>query len=130
MTLSPILSATGSLSISRHEEAIFSLESPKYEEVELAPSLSGSGSKDKDKNTDKEKDDWIIGDRDIRRNIMVVHHTQADSGVSGLDMRQSGASAGIGEWNVRIASDIVSIDIICIVRSLKHTVLNRRPSPR
>lgn len=61
---------------------------------------------------EKERDDWITGTIEAKRNMMVVHLPQLE--VSDLDERQNGFAHGIGMWDLRIASDIVSLRTFCL----------------
>lgn len=97
--LSPSFGPAASLSITRQAESYLSLaDLPKYEQEDKLPEVTPT--------TEKAQDDWIVGTYEAKRNMMVVHLPQQE--VSDLDERQSGYAHGIGMWNLRIASDIVS----------------------
>ena len=95
---SPTLNGSRSLSITRQAESYLSLaDLPKYEQEDRPPEMTPTQEKD--------KDDWIIGTSEVKRNLMVVHLPQQEA--SDLDERQTGYAHGVGMWNLRIASDVV-----------------------
>ena len=97
--LSPSFGPSTSLSITRQAESYLSLaDLPKYEPEDKTPEPTPT--------SEKPQDDWIMGTFEAKRNMMVVHLPQQE--VSDLDERQTGYAHGIGMWNLRIASDIVS----------------------
>jgi hypothetical protein len=105
LALSPMLSATASLSITRQEE--IELPSvPSYEQSQLdhaRPLSPVSGAAVK-------VDDWVTGTKVVSRNIMAIHNPSRAGGSSDLDERQSGFASGIGVWDLKIFSDVVCRD--------------------
>lgn len=121
---------TESLSITRQEDPSISSErAPEYEETDThqhqQPNGIGSGDVgingqgqgkglgqaqgSTSANGGATKNDWIVGTREVTRNIMVLHNPHPNAGVSNLDERQSGYAPHLGPWSLRIASDYVSL---------------------
>lgn len=103
LSLSPMLAAAGSLSITRQEIAL--PEVPSYEQSQadpfgLGPPLLPSKG--------IAADDWIVGTHEAVREIMVMHNPNPTGNFSDLDMRQQGVAPGIGVWDLKIFSDVVS----------------------
>lgn len=119
--LSPSFGPTSpSLSITRQAESFLSLaDLPKYE-------AEGKRDEPPTPTMEKDRDDWISGTIEAKRNIMVVHLPQQE--VSDLDERQNGYAHGIGMWNLRIASDVVSTSHPEETGQADQAVLYRRPN--
>jgi hypothetical protein len=91
-----MLSAAASLSMVRREEAF--PQAPSYEESEAV--ARGNG---------KQVDDgWIRGTYATKRSIMVMYNPNPHGAHSDLDERQSGYAPGVGVYDLKIFSDIVS----------------------
>lgn len=95
---SPLLAA-GSLSITRQEDE--EPRVPSYEESQADP-LGQSVQEAKD-------EEWITGTYDTVKSIMVMHNPNPTGSFSDLDMRHNGFVQGIGLWDLKIFSDVVSL---------------------
>lgn len=105
-----MLSATASLSITRQEELSFPLV-PSYEQSQADNAASRSES------PSVKEDDWISGTHEVKRNVMVLHNPHPGGACSDLDERQSGFAPGLGVWDLKIFSDVVS-------RACRYTLLS------
>lgn len=92
-----MLTAAASLSITRQEEVSFPLV-PSYEESQADPFGEGG----------KGDNDWIMGNHEVVRTIMVMHNPCPNGDFSDLDLRQHGLAQGVGVWDLKIFSDVVS----------------------
>lgn len=53
--------------------------------------------------------EWILGDRHNRRVLFFVYNPNRDGGVTSLDERANGYVDGLGPWELRLVSDVVSL---------------------
>lgn len=121
-----MLTAAASLSITRQEELSFPLV-PSYEQSQAEASGSSTPNASSRSGSGKEGDDWIIGVHETVKAIMVMHNPNPTGGFSDLDMRQSGFAPGIGVWDLKIFSDVVSL---VILPSSKFITFERLVSPK
>jgi hypothetical protein len=93
----PLLNATASLSMTRQEES--SPQVPSYEESEAEPHG----------NSKQVDNGWIRGVYAIKRTLMVTHNPNPHGAHSDLHERQSGFAPGLGVYDLKICSDVVSV---------------------
>jgi hypothetical protein len=91
-----MLTAAGSLSITRQDP--FLPQAPSYEQSEA----------DAQGKQAVVSEDWIRGTYAAKRNLMVLHNPNQNGGHSDLDERQSGFVPGIGVYDLKLFSDVVS----------------------
>ena len=104
ISLSPMLSATASLSITRQEAVGFPLV-PTYEQSQLDNAgLASPGGANGNAN---KVNDWVTGTKIVSKNIMAIHNPCRQGSSSDLDERQSGFAPGLGVWDLKIFSDVV-----------------------
>jgi hypothetical protein len=97
LQMSPLLNATASLSMTRQEGALPQV--PSYEESEAE--VRG--------NSKQVDDGWIRGVYATKRTLMVTHNPNPHGAHSDLHERQSGFAPGLGVYDLKICSDVVSV---------------------
>lgn len=74
---------------------------------------------------DRERTQWLKGRYEGKRSLMVVHENPG-GGVMDLDMRGEGAVPGLGVYNLRFTSDVVSLRVDCAHSDGAHLRLSGR----
>jgi hypothetical protein len=95
--MSPILAAVESLAITRQEVGLPAV--PSYDQSQ-ADSL-GRGPV-------FQEDDWILGTVVTSRSVQVTHNPNPAGRYSDLDQSQNGFAEGLGVWDLKIMTDVVS----------------------
>lgn len=97
-SLSPILGAVDSMSITRQAESALPVV-PSYDESQADPAGRGAN---------EVTDDWVVGLHQASRNIQVTHNPNPTGNFSDIDLSQQGFVDELGIWELKIMSDVVS----------------------
>jgi len=89
-----MITAAGSLSITRQESHFDLPKAPTYEQSQAAAGK-------------KPDEGWIVGTHSAERDVMVIYNPNPQAGHSDLDERQSGYAPGIGVYDLKLFSDVV-----------------------